>query len=151
MNTKIAQIFASVFYVGWLPVAPGTWASLLALIIWFLIIPNVSITIFLILIAILFAFGVYISNIIESDINQKDPSFIVIDEWVGQWIALLFLPYSFVWGIIAFGLFRIFDIWKPYPVGKFDKLNGGWGIMLDDVMAGTYSLVIIQLIRLLIK
>ena len=147
MKIKLAHFFASVFYIGKLPLAPGTGGSLVALLVWLLILPNISSFTLIVLIVIIFGFGVYISSIVENELGENDPSLVVIDEWVGQWIALLFLPYSIKWGIIAFGLFRLFDIWKPYPIRKLDEINGGWGIMLDDVLAGIYSLLIIQLVR----
>ena len=99
------------------------------------------------LIVIIFALGVYTSSVTENNISKKDPSIIVIDEWVGQWIALLFLPKSILWGLAAFLLFRLFDIWKPYPIKKLDKMIGGLGIMLDDVLAGIYALVFISVLR----
>ncbi len=150
MNIKIAQTFASVFNIGRLPVAPGTWGSLFALLTWLILIPYISSLTLILINLILFIVGVITSNRIETELKENDPSLIVIDEWVGQWIALLFLPQSIIWGIVAFGLFRIFDIWKPYPIYKFDKMQGGWGIMMDDVMAGIYTLLIIQILRFLI-
>lgn len=147
---NFAKIIASMFYVGKLPIAPGTWGSLAAFVIWLLIIPHISSYTLIVLILVLFGFGVIISSHLENTIDEKDPSIIVIDEWVGQWIALLFLPKSIIWGTIAFLLFRLFDIWKPFPANKLDKLNGGWGIMLDDVMAGIYSLLIVQILRFIV-
>ena len=99
------------------------------------------------ILGIILGFGVYTSSITENKLKKKDPGVIVIDEWVGQWIALLFLPKSFLWGLVAFALFRLFDIWKPYPINILDKLKKGWGIMLDDVLAGIYALVIISILR----
>lgn len=146
MLTNLSYLFTSVLFVGRLPIAPGTWGSLVALIVWLLIIPYISSFTLIWLIIIIFELGVYTSSIIEKEHSKNDPSFIVIDEWVGQWIALLFLPQSIIWGLIAFLLFRLFDIWKPYPIRKLDELNGGWGIMLDDVLAGFYSLIIVQIL-----
>ena len=150
MNIKIAQTFASVFNIGRLPVAPGTWGSLFALLTWLILIPYISSLTLILINLILFVVGVITSSRIEKELKENDPSLVVIDEWVGQWIALFFLPQSIIWGIVAFGLFRIFDIWKPYPIYKFDKMQGGWGIMMDDVLAGIYALLIIQILRFLI-
>ena len=150
MKNKLANWFSTVFKVGYLPLAPGTWGSLAALAVWFLIIESTSTITFIALIIIIFALGVYTSSITERYLNKIDPSVIVIDEWVGQWIALLFLPKSLLWGLVAFALFRLFDIWKPYPINSLDKISNGWGIMLDDVLAGLYALLGVQLLRYLI-
>ena len=147
MKTKLANYFSTVVKIGYLPLAPGTWGSLVALLIWYIIIGHISSIALIALIIIIFALGVYTSSIIEIDLVKKDPSIVVIDEWVGQWIALMFLPKSIVWGIVAFALFRLFDIWKPYPINKLDNIKGGIGVMLDDVLAGIYALIGVQLLR----
>jgi phosphatidylglycerophosphatase A len=147
MKNILSNWFSTVFKIGYLPIAPGTWGSLAALLIWYIIIGHISSITLIVLIAIIFALGVYTSSVIENNISKKDPSIIVIDEWVGQWIALLFLPKSILWGLAAFLLFRLFDIWKPYPIKKLDNMTGGLGIMLDDVLAGIYALVIISILR----
>ena len=147
MKNKLANWFSTVVKVGYLPIAPGTWGSLAALLIWYIIIGHISSITLITLIIIIFVLGVYTSSITEINIAQKDPSIIVVDEWVGQWIALLFLQKSIVWGLTAFFLFRLFDIWKPYPIKKLDKMTGGLGIMLDDVLAGIYALMVISVLR----
>ncbi len=147
MNTKLANYFSTVIKIGYLPLAPGTWGSLAALAFWYLILPTISSITFIVTIVIIFVLGIYTSSITERVLGKIDPSIIVIDEWVGQWIALLFLPKSFVWGIVAFALFRLFDIWKPYPIHRLDNIKGGFGIMIDDVLAGIYALIGVQLLR----
>ena len=147
MKAKFANWFSTVFKIGYLPIAPGTWGSLVAFLVWYVIIGHISSITLIALIIIILELGVYTSSITENNIKEKDPGVIVIDEWVGQWIALLFLPKSFLWGLVAFALFRLFDIWKPYPINILDKFKKGWGIMLDDVLAGIYALVIISILR----
>jgi phosphatidylglycerophosphatase A len=147
MNTKLANYFSTVVKIGYLPLAPGTWGSLAALAFWYLILPTFSSITFIVTIIIIFILGIYTSSVTERVLEKKDPSIIVIDEWVGQWIALLFLPKSFVWSIVAFALFRLFDIWKPYPIHRLDNIKGGFGIMIDDVLAGIYALIGVQLLR----
>ena len=149
MKNKFANWFSTIFKIGYMPIAPGTWGSLVALLIWYVIIGYISTITLIGLIIIIFIFGVYVSGITESNFNKKDPSVIVIDEWVGQWIALLFLQKSLLWGLVAFALFRLFDIWKPYPIRNLDRMSGGWGIMLDDVLAGAYALVVISALRII--
>ncbi len=150
MKIKLANWLSTVFKIGYLPIAPGTWGSFAALATWYLIVGLTSTFTFIVLIVIIFALGVYISSITESYLSTKDPSIIVIDEWVGQWIALLFLPKTVLWGLVAFLLFRVFDIWKPYPISALDRIKGGFGIMADDVLAGIYALAIISVLRALI-
>ena len=147
MKNKLANWFSTVLKIGYLPIAPGTWGSLAAVVIWFLIIESTSTITFITAIIIIFILGVYTSSITERHLAQKDPSIIVIDEWVGQWIALLFVPKSLLLGLVAFALFRLFDIWKPYPIKLLDKYPKGWGIMLDDVLAGVYALLVISVLR----
>lgn len=147
MKNKLANWFSTVLKIGYLPIAPGTWGSLVAVVIWFLIIESTSTITFITAIIIIFILGVYTSSITERHLAQKDPSIIVIDEWVGQWIALLFVPKSLLLGLVAFALFRLFDIWKPYPIKLLDKYPKGWGIMLDDVLAGVYALLVLSVFR----
>lgn len=147
MKNKLANLFSTVLKIGYLPIAPGTWGSLVAVVIWFLIIESTSTITFITAIIIIFILGVYTSSITERHLAQKDPSIIVIDEWVGQWIALLFVPKSLLLGLVAFALFRLFDIWKPYPIKLLDKYPKGWGIMLDDVLAGVYALLVLSVFR----
>ena len=92
---------------------------------------------------ILFFLGLISSEIIIKNSNDHDPSKIVIDEWVGQWISLLFLPITLINAVIGFILFRFFDISKLKPISYMEKIQGGWGIMLDDVLAGLLTLIIL--------
>ena len=147
MKNKLANWVSTVFKIGYLPTAPGTWGSLAAVVLWYLIIESISTITFIVTIIIIFILGVYTSSITERYSGQKDPSVIVIDEWVGQWIALLFLPKSLLLGLVTFALFRLFDIWKPFPIKILDKMPSGWGIMLDDVLAGFYTLLVLSVLR----
>jgi phosphatidylglycerophosphatase A len=138
-------IFATGLGTGYLPLAPGTAGSLLSLffIYWFIPIP---LWIYLLILCVLFFGGVYSSTAVERE-HGHDPSIVVIDEIVGMAISLLLIPRSIGLFIIAFLLFRIFDILKPPPIYVSQKLPAGWGIMIDDVIAGFYTLVIIHIIR----
>jgi phosphatidylglycerophosphatase A len=94
-----------------------------------------------------FAVGVWAANWVIAQTGIEDPSVVVWDEFVGQWIALLLLPAGWPWALAAFALFRLFDIWKPWPVRWADRqLHGGFGAMLDDVLAGLYALFVVQAI-----
>ncbi|NOZ75288.1 MAG: phosphatidylglycerophosphatase A [FCB group bacterium] len=146
MKFRWFDALSTVGYVGRLPIAPGTWGSLAALIVWYLIRPYTPEMYILIITGLLFLLGIIVSEKTERLLEVKDPGMIVIDEWVGQWIACWFLPRAIFPALGAFIFFRLFDIWKPWPVRKFDRLSGGWGIMLDDVAAGFLALLCIQLI-----
>jgi phosphatidylglycerophosphatase A len=148
MKNILANWVSTVLKIGYLPIAPGTWGSLAAIAVWFIIIDSISTITFIVVIVIIFTFGVYTSSVTERYLKKKDPSIIIIDEWVGQWITLLFLHKSLKWGLVAFALFRLFDIWKPYPIKTIEKIQGGWGIMLDDVVAGVYALLVLSVLRI---
>jgi len=145
---KIAYIIATGFGSGYSPMIPGTAGSFIALLI-FIIVPldNVS---WLIICLFVFFTGVWAAQIVERE-HGKDPGLVVIDEFVGQWISLLFLPRIFLVFIAAFIIFRILDILKPFPANDSQKLAHGWGIMIDDVIAGLYTNVIIQLFIFFLK
>ena len=136
------QFAATFFYLGKLPFAPGSWGSLGALILW-IFFPS-SYLLQMIMIIILFSIGVISSKIMAAAMNDHDPSEVVIDEAVGMWIALFMLPHSIAIYSMAFILFRIFDIFKPSFIYHIQNLPGGWGIMMDDVLAGIITWLICQ-------
>ena len=92
--------------------------------------------------------GVPAATIVERESGRTDPGFVVVDEVIGQWIALLGSPADWRHGLIALVLFRIFDITKPFPVRRLERLPGGWGIVFDDVAAGLYALGVASLLRI---
>ena len=136
------QFASSFFYLGKLPFAPGSWGSLGALILWIFL--PLSHALQLTIIIILFSVGVISSKKIAEAMNDQDPSEVVIDEATGMGIALFMLPHSIVIYSLAFILFRIFDIFKPSFIDRIQILPGGWGIMLDDVLAGIFTWLICQ-------
>ncbi len=100
------------------------------------------------IIAVALGAGIWLCDWVARDMKVKDPGCIVWDEFVGMWIALLFCPPGWIWLLVAFGLFRLFDILKPFPVSWLDReLKGGLGIMLDDVAAGFMALAVLQLMH----
>jgi len=141
---KIAEITSTVFYIGRLPLAPGTWCSFIAFLSWFYLRFYIEGVFILYASLILFFIGVAVSTIHSEVIKKDDPSEIVIDEWVGQWIALWLIPHSFYWGFASFVLFRFFDISKLGPVQGMDDIKSGTGIMMDDVVAGILALLVTQ-------
>lgn len=125
-------------YCGYSPLVPGTVGSLVGLVIYLPLMTS-SQGIRWLVVAVLFSIGVLAGNRIEDLWRIKDPKPVVIDEIVGMWLALLFVPHQFLFFIGAFVLFRLFDIVKPFPARQAESLPGGWGIMLDDVIAGAYA------------
>ena len=150
MNRLIAEWIGTVFYIGKLPFTPGTWSSLVASLTWFFIFDSLSPIILPIITLLLFAIGIIACEKIINDTKEKDPSRIVIDEWVGQWIVFTFMPVNISILVIGLILFRIFDIFKPFPVKSMEKLSGGWGIMMDDVIAGIMAYILLYAINVTI-
>ena len=136
------RLVATFFYLGKLPFAPGTWGSPGALLLWLLL--PVAFSIHLSIIVILFVLGVYSSNKMAKYLDDHDPSEVVIDEVVGMGISLFMLPHSFGLYLLAFILFRIIDILKPSFIYRIQNLSGGWGIMLDDVLAGLFTFILVN-------
>jgi phosphatidylglycerophosphatase A len=147
-------VIATGFGSGYFPKAPGTAGAVFATIIWFilsfLLSPCSLLIITALLIALFTALGVWSSGIMEADWG-KDPSKVVIDEMVGVWIPLLAVSDGNIYyALAALILFRFFDIAKPLGIKKMEAIGGGWGIMLDDWLAGIYSLFILLGLRWLI-
>jgi phosphatidylglycerophosphatase A len=153
-KTRWAWSVSTVLGVGYLKPGPGTYGSIAALLLWaayaWLTHPSRLAILIALLAGIVLAIilGVPAATIVERQSGRTDPGFVVIDEVIGQWIALLFSPVDWRHGLIALVLFRLFDITKPFPVRRFERLPGGWGIVFDDVAAGLYALGIASLIRI---
>ena len=133
---------ATFFYLGKLPVAPGSFGSLGTLLLWLLL--PVSFSIQLSVLVFLFILGVSSSERVAKYMDDHDPSEVVIDEAVGMGISLFMLPHNFGLYLLAFVLFRIFDIYKPSFIYQIQELPGGWGIMLDDVLAGLFTFALVN-------
>lgn len=138
------------FGSGLSPVAPGTAGSLLALLPW-LALRELPLPWFVVALGAAFAIGVVACDWAVRILKIADPSAVVWDEFVGQWIALAPLviwPHSLRWILAGFMLFRVFDIAKPWPVSWADRsVHGGFGVMLDDVVAGIYAALALVLLQ----
>ena len=147
---KLIVALATGLYSGKIPFAPGTWGSAFALIPWYFC-RGLSLVNYLIVLAVIFVVGFLTSGSAEKIFDRPDPGCIVIDEILGMFITLTLAPNHPAAWLLGFVLFRIFDVLKPFPVSWFDThLHGGIDIMMDDVMAGVYALICLQLIWLLI-
>lgn len=144
----ITILFCTVFGIGFLPVMPGTFASLAVVGIFFL----VKSRLIFILLSLFFIFISFLTcRKGEKIFNKKDPKQIVIDEFAGQSLALLFIPEGITFIFLGFFLFRMFDIFKIYPANILEKRTGPAGIVLDDLVAGIYANITIQLLRLILS
>jgi phosphatidylglycerophosphatase A len=153
-KTWWAFAIATFFGAGRIKPGPGTWGSVAAVLLWavaaravHLSPPALLIALF-IGIALALLFGVPAATIAARESSRHDPGFVVIDEVAGQWITLLFCPPDWPHAIVALVLFRLFDITKPFPIRRLERLPEGWGIVFDDVAAGLYALVVASLLRI---
>lgn len=136
--------------IGTLGPGPGTWASAAAALIWWGVAHALSMKMQPLVLGVLAAFaialGIPAATRTARAAGKKDPGFVVIDEVAGQWITLLFVPVAWKTLLAGFILFRAFDIVKPPPVRQLERLPEGTGIVIDDVAAGIYALVVMQLL-----
>ena len=140
---RIVSLFATFFYTGFFPFAPATFATFVFLLIYWLVPGGDWIATWTIFIPTLLL-SIPASSRMEKT-HGKDPHCVVIDEVVGIQVVLLGATPSLAGVIAAFVLFRIFDVWKPYPIDRLQSLPRGWGIVADDVVAGIYSRVVLIL------
>ena len=151
-KTRWAWAAGTFFGVGYMKPGPGTYASAVTVLLWWcagnlLHIEKHHLSVFTFLAMIVVtAIGVPASTKVAIEAGRKDPGFVVIDEVAGQLFALLAPSPTWMHGLIALVLFRLFDIFKPWPIRYFEKFKGGWGIMLDDVVAGFFAHICLQLL-----
>ena len=145
-----ATLVATFFGVGRLRPGPGTWGSLATALLWWLLASHISpaarIPVILVLIVVVVAIGIPAATLEERGCGKKDPSHVVIDEVAGQLVTLIACPIVWQALLAGFILFRGFDIVKPPPVRSLEKLPAGAGIVVDDLGAGVYALVVVQLL-----
>lgn len=142
---RLFMFIATGAWTGYLPKAPGTWGSALGVAIW-LPLRSLGLPTYLGVTGLLLIAGTIAAGAAEKIVDRGDPGLVVIDEIVGQLIALAMAPAHPLAALAGFALFRFFDILKPFPVNWLDRhIHGGLGIMLDDVMAGIYALLVLQI------
>ncbi|MDT4895781.1 MAG: phosphatidylglycerophosphatase [Acidobacteriota bacterium] len=166
-SNYLALAFAT-WGVGYIPGAPGTFGSAVGVGIYLLVqsasaqvfafaaargwsvglLESFRMTFMLLLVTMLTIVGVWAASRTEKLLGRKDPGIVVVDEVAGQLIAFLFVPFNVGWWVIIAGfvLFRLFDIWKPYPIRHLESLESGLGIMADDVLAGIYAAILLSLL-----
>ena len=137
--TRLAVFVATVGYSGYFPVAPGTVGSLAGLVFYLLVWWSQSPVVEVGLIVMLFLLGIWAGTTTERYFGGIDPGQIVIDEVVGMLITLAFIPVGLSGALVGFFLFRVFDVIKPFPAARLERLHGGLGVMADDAMAAVYA------------
>jgi phosphatidylglycerophosphatase A len=146
LRNRLALTLATWFGAGYSPVAPGTAGSLAAIVIAYLLRDHLQPWHFAVCALVLAVPAVWAASVTAEVVGKKDPGIVVVDEVIGQWIALAG-AHTIDWKscLLAFALFRLFDIWKPPPVRQLEALPGGLGINADDAMAGVYAAIIVYL------
>ena len=140
---------ATLGFIGYIPLAPGTFGTLTACLLFILLKPSLIVHIMILL--FLIPIGIIASHYAEILLKDKDSSHIVIDEFCGYFLSVLFLPSGALYLFGAFFLFRFFDILKPFPIRNVEHLvPGGAGVMADDIVAALYTNVILQIMRLIL-
>ena len=143
---------ATALGAGLSPKAPGTAGSLVALLPWWFLLRDLPLGAYVAVLIAGFVLGVWACGVCDRRLGMHDQGALVWDEVIGIWITLFAAPPQWWWMVIGFALFRLFDIWKPWPVSWADRrVRGGLGVMLDDVVAGVYALVVLQLMALAVR
>lgn len=155
---KVKEFFFTGFYSGYSPVAPGTAGTFVAMVIYILeniffadMLGDSIIYINVVIVLILIYPSIKLGDAAEVFFKVKDPQQVVLDEMMGYWIGVFFIPFSFTGAAAAFLLFRVFDIIKPFPARNAESLKGGLGIMLDDYIAGIYTCICMNLLIYLLN
>jgi phosphatidylglycerophosphatase A len=144
--TRLAVFISTVGYCGYFPFAPGTVGSAAGLVVYLLVWWTGSPLVEIGLIVALFAAGVWAGTISERYFGGIDPGPIVVDEVVGMLITLAFIPVGWSGALAGFVLFRVFDVFKPWPARSLERLHGGFGVMADDAMAAVYANLSLRLL-----
>lgn len=149
MIRDLSQLISTLFFIGYIPFAPGTFGSLVALIFVHILKPDDLELLFLVVFGLIL--GIFCSHTTEKDLEERDSKKIIIDEFIGYMASLLFLPQTFYNLIVIFFLFRFFDIFKPFPIRLLERrIHGGLGIMIDDLVAAIYANLFFRILYIFI-
>jgi len=147
-----ARLVAFGFGAGLVPVAPGTWGTLLALPVFLLVSPRLEPVEFLLMLLVLFALGVWACDVTGRSLGNSDHGGMVWDETVAFLLVLFFTPAGLRWQALAFLIFRLFDILKPPPIRYYERtFKNGFGVMLDDLIAALYTLLVLAAVKTLLE
>ncbi|UCH78138.1 MAG: phosphatidylglycerophosphatase A [Candidatus Coatesbacteria bacterium] len=145
LTSRLATFLASVGYLGYSPIAPGTVGTLAAVAVYWWFVPAGYWVVVVAVVAT--AVGVWAGGVAEKVWGERDPRRVCLDEFAAYFIAVAFLPKTLPYLVGAFILSRAFDILKPFPANRSQRLRGGWGIMADDVVASLYANLVLQAVR----
>lgn len=145
---RLGVFVATCGYLGYVPIAPGTFGSAAGLVVLTAVRWTGSPLVELVAIALIFAIGVWSGNIAERHFGGVDPAPVVLDEVLGMLITLALIPVNFTGAVVGFLLFRLFDVIKPWPANRMEALPGGLGVMADDAMAAVYGNIVMRLLVL---
>lgn len=149
MKLLAAKILSTCFGIGYFPLAPGTVTSIAA-VLCFIFVPVLHIPLFLLFLVLLCSVaGIWAGRLMEEQYGN-DPSIVTIDELAGQWLALVALPEGILPVLLSLAFFRLFDIAKPGPVDAVQRLPGGWGIMVDDLLAGFFANLSVRIVLVIL-
>ena len=147
-----SKYFVTLFGIGYAPIAPGTLGSIFAILIWYISLKFINIYLFYLILIISLSVSFKLINIYLISEVKDDPSEVIIDEYIGQSIPLLFLiDFNLFEVLLAFCAFRFFDITKIYPINRAENLSGAKGVIIDDIIAGIYSLIIIMIYKIILS
>ena len=149
MTAAIARFLATAAYVGYVPVAPGTFGSMAGLLVYAIVRLAANPVAEPVAIVVALVAGIWSAGVAERSMG-KDPGPVVIDEVLGMLVTLAFLDVKPIGALVGFFLFRVLDVVKPYPADRLEHLHGGTGIMLDDLMAGVYCNLILRMVIMLV-
>jgi phosphatidylglycerophosphatase A len=142
VRTRLGLAIATVFGVGYAPIAPGTFGSAAGLLLWWLLPASPSIQ--AAAIVVIFVAGSWGGSVAERHFGRTDPGQVVADEVMGMLITLFLNPVGWIGALAGFLLFRVFDVIKPYPANRLEQLHGGIGVMADDAMAAVYANLVLR-------
>lgn len=154
LRSGVCRTVASLFYIGYIPGAPGTYGSIITSSAFFsayFLAGGIPPGLHIAAVCLLALIGIVSAAEIGRSTGVEDPSYIIIDEAAGQLITFAFLPVTLPNIILGTLAFRLFDIWKPFPIRNLERLRGGVGVMADDLLAGIYGNIVLQVIRLLFQ
>ncbi len=153
-DNKLARLIGTGIYSGYFPIASGTAGTAAAFVFYYILkwigfMDAAGWFVYVLFLFWIVVLGLWSADVLEKSTSKKDPSIVVIDEIAGYFFAVAFLPVQFKYAVGAFILFRFFDVVKVPPAAVSEKLKGGVGIMLDDIIAGIYTCIILHLLRVL--
>lgn len=144
--TRLAVFLSTVGYIGYVPIAPGTAGSAAGLVVYAVVAWGGAAWMQAVAIAVVFAIGIWSATISERYFGGIDPGPVVIDEVLGMLITLACVPVGIKGALIGFFVFRVFDVFKPFPAGRLERLHGGIGVMADDAAAAVYGNIVMRVI-----